>query len=455
MKETYTISFLAIHICMNHELLIPPVHCTGLRKNGSVFPLELNVSKISDSTEEMYIGVLRDITLRQQNEQALILAKNDAEKANRAKSEFLSSMSHELRTPLNAILGFGQILEFHDKDPLSDYQKKCVENILKGGNYLLELIDEILDLAKAESGNIDLTIGSINTKSICEECCELVRKQALNREIDIKIVCNTIKLVTGDYARTRQILLNLLSNAIKYNQHKGHILVSINEMENQNIRISVQDTGLGIPLNLQDGIFEPFNRLGAESTNTEGTGIGLTITKRLVNAMNGQIGFESEENHGSTFWFELPIDHQRNGDQKVKNSIANHSVPESLFINTLSILYIEDNRANLELLEAVVSNLEGPKLISAYNAEQGIIIAKDKKPDLIFMDINLPGMNGAEALQILKEDKNTQSIPVVAISASAMQHDIEAGQAAGFDDYITKPIDLTKIVEIIQSYMDS
>jgi hypothetical protein len=398
----------------------------------------------------------QDINDVKRSEQELKTAVALADTANKAKSEFLSSMSHELRTPLNAILGFGQLLEFNPKEQLSDHQTDQVHQILKGGAHLIDLIDQVLELSKIESGNFSISIENVNPNLVIMESIKLVETQAEENHIEIELAVpeDNLSMVLTDRSRLRQILLNLLSNAVKYNRGGGRVTVSLGEPENNFQRISVSDTGLGIPSNSQNELFEPFNRLGRETGEIEGTGIGLTITKQLVELMGGKIGFESEENVGSTFWIELPVSDGRalEGepfDDETIGEIQAHSSRSGGII-----LYIEDNPANLRLMEAVIERLPNLTMMSAPNAEFGLSLARDVLPDVILMDINLPGMDGVSALKKLRQADRTKSIPVIAISAAAMPHEIERGKAAGFEDYITKPIKVPEVLKAISANLN-
>ena len=395
-------------------------------------------------------GTAEDITERRAKEYETQSARNVAELANKAKSDFLSSMSHELRTPLNAILGFGQLLGSNLAEPLSENQQRGVDFIVSGGRHLLSLIDEVLELTQIETGNIKLSIEQIELDEICQNALVLVNKSATDRRLTIERNFDPNLVIEADKTRLHQVLLNLLSNAVKYNREGGTLSLSSKDNKDGTIRISVSDTGAGIPHENREGLFEPFNRLGKEKGNIEGTGIGLTITKQLVEAMGGTIGYETIIDKGSTFWIEFAsIDPS---ETQITSGNGSHTKTEVLGEASIkgTILYIEDNMANQELMEMIIKRLEGVNLILAQNAERGLTIALEQRPNLILMDINLPGMNGIAAKNHLGENKATRDIPVIAISADAMKNDVEKAMSAGFKAYLTKPFVVTDVIATIE-----
>jgi PAS domain S-box-containing protein len=401
-------------------------------------------------------GLHFDITKQKAAEEELRLARESAEAASRAKSEFLSSMSHELRTPMNAILGFGQMLDFNPREPLTEAQKVCVDHIMKGGQHLLDLINEILDLARIEAGKVELAIEDISPVGIFDECLPLITSMAERRGIDVSVSDAAAEMprVRADHTRFKQVLLNLISNAVKYNRENGTVSIGVEETADAMLRVSVTDTGEGIPEDKRDELFKPFNRLGAETSEIEGTGIGLVVCKRLVELMNGGVGLQSEVGKGSTFWIELPLA-ERGRRKTAETGDAVEARTKGLLPDmTGMVLYVEDNPDNLELMKLIVSRIEGLSMISAHTGELGVELARAEKPDVIILDINLPGMNGIETLEQLRRHENTRNIPVLALSAAATGKDIERGMKAGFLSYLTKPIQVPNAMEAIKSALE-
>ena len=374
------------------------------------------------------------------------IARDEAERASAAKSEFLSRMSHELRTPLNAILGFGQLLETDPEQPLSELQADNVHEILNAGNHLLELVNEVLDLSRIESGRLEVKLENIAIIPLIKTCLTQLQPLAMQRQIECNLELFTSYTVLADTMRLQQVLINLLSNAIKYNRDGGHIRINGSPTSANALRINIQDSGRGINVDMLPRLFKPFERLESAYEGIEGTGIGLALTKKLVDAMHGNIGVESIEGEGSTFWFELPLSSALTED---KTHEPHKLDPDPATCDSYRVLYIEDNPANLKLMQKIMATRKNIDLLSAVNAEAGLDIAFNQPLDLILLDINLPGMDGFEALRQLRDNPATQNTPVIAVTANAMKYDIERGKTAGFNDYLTKPIDVTQFFELL------
>lgn len=428
----------------------------GRRKNGDLFPLELTVSPVILEDEKYFVGVLRDVTQRHQHQQDLIAAKVEAEQAkeiaenaNRAKSEFLSKMSHELRTPLNAILGFSQLLIL--SEDLTEDQNDSVSFINNSGKHLLNLINDVLDLARIESGNMEVSLENVNVQELVRDVIPVIETQLESLELTIDSTCYTEKTlwVTADYLKLKQVLLNLLSNAVKYNRPQGHITINVSKQNARTLRIAIQDTGYGIEPDLQGGLFEPFNRLGKDFSNIQGTGIGLVISHELIKLMNGSIGVKSQVGTGSTFWVDLSLIESEEDDELayLNEHVHEHEISTADQDKIVKVLYIEDNPANMTLVRQLFIRFPLYELIEAETAELGIELVRRQKPDIVLLDINLPEMNGFEALEILKMEGLADEMKVVALSANALVSEVERGYDAGFDYYLTKPIDFKKLLE--------
>ncbi len=438
---------------------------TSIRKDGSRLPTVLSITALKDASQHIigYLLIVTDNTLRQlvEAERELLnqalqeknveleAARAAAEKANLAKSEFLSSMSHELRTPLSAILGFAQLIESGTPPP-TEAQKRSTDQILKAGWYLLELINEILDLALIESGKLSLSVEPISLTELVRECQTMIEPQAQKRGIAVTFSDFDKALhVQADRTRLKQVLINLLSNAIKYNRTGGAVVVDHVKSASGCIRISVRDGGEGLTPEKVMQLFQPFNRLGQETSSEEGTGIGLVVCKRLVELMGGTIGAESQTGQGSVFWIDLNLTSAPK--ESLLSDDPSLAPPATIQPGApvFTLLYVEDNPANLMLVELLLARRTDIRLLSARDGQRGVEIARLEHPDVVLMDINLPGISGLQALKMLADDPLTASIPVVALSANAVPRDIQRGLDAGFFRYLTKPIKVNEFMNTL------
>jgi PAS domain S-box-containing protein len=445
------------------EKKITNYELTARARDGSETVVSYNATTFHDRDRKLQgvFAAARDVTERKRFERALQEsnvelegAKLSAEKANLAKSDFLSSMSHELRSPLNAILGFAQLMESAAPPPTPS-QSKSIAQILQAGWYLLKLINEILDLAGIESGQVSLSKESVSLSELMSEGRSMMEPQAQQRGIRMVFPeFNDPVFVSADRTRLKQILINLLSNAIKYNKEQGTIVVDCIESAPGRIRFSVKDTGEGLAPEKMAQLFQPFNRLGQEAGTVTGTGIGLVVTKRLAELMDGVIGVESTVGAGSTFWCELssasaPRLAFENGQAEASIELHAHiDAPQR------TLLYVEDNPANMALVEQLIARCPDIRLLTAIDGTLGIELARATLPTVILMDINLPGISGIRALKILREDPATAHIPVVALSANAMPRDIERGLEAGFFRYLTKPIKVKDFMDTLNAALE-
>jgi signal transduction histidine kinase/AmiR/NasT family two-component response regulator len=424
---------------------------TSVCKDGSRFPALVSITALRDDAQALigYLLIGTDNSVRKRVESELNAAMAAADRANRAKSDFLSGMSHELRTPLNAILGFAQLLESGTPAPTAT-QRRNIDQILKAGWYLLELINEILDLALIESGKLTLSTEPVSLAEVLVECRAMIEAQARQRGIGISFPQFELPLfVNADRTRIKQVLINLLFNAIKYNRLEGTLAVDCAPAAPGFVRICVRDTGAGLTSEQLAQLFQPFNRLGREAGPEEGTGIGLVMTNRLVRLMGGAIGAESTVGVGSTFWVEFPV---TVAPQLAAAERGQSGVPIAAAVAgqpVRHVLYVEDNPANLELVAQLVARRHDLRLLSATDGRLGVECARACRPDVILMDINLPGLSGTAAMQLLRADPSTTHIPVIALSANAVPRDIQQGLEAGFFDYITKPIVVSRFMQAL------
>jgi PAS domain S-box-containing protein len=427
------------------------------RSDGSEFVSLSNLGAMleADGKLRSIFNIFTDHTEELLKEETLRNALLEANTASNAKSEFLSRMSHELRTPMNAIIGFAQLMEV-DKELLPD-QLDNAQEILRAGRHLLDLINEVLDLAKVESGHVDLSLEAVNYVDLIEECGTLVRALADASGIALESNVPADTAVRADRVRLKQALLNLLSNAVKYNRRGGRVTIRAEVMtraDGERIRLHVTDNGPGIPAEHLPELFQPFNRLGAEAGEIEGSGIGLVITRRLVEIMGGEVGVVSEPGQGSDFWIELPR------DVSPPAAIAfeaprGYRQPEaaSTALAPRAVLYIEDNPSNLKLVGQILGRRPSIRLITAHTASLGLELAAHQPFDLILLDINMPEMDGYQVLAELRQREETRALPVLAITANALPSDIERGKAAGFTDYLTKPLDIAHFLAVVDQLL--
>ncbi|MFZ1220199.1 MAG: ATP-binding protein [Chthoniobacterales bacterium] len=419
-----------------------------VRKNGEVLWVSRTASIIRDEkgAPQYFLLMVEDISERKAAEKALREAKVEADRANHAKSEFLSRMSHELRTPLNSILGFGQLL---DRQSPSEIQRTRVRYILSAGRHLLNLINEVLDISRIEAGNLQLSLEPVCVEEAIAEAVDLMCPLAAERAISLATAASldTTTYVLADRQRLKQVLLNLLSNAVKYTALQGSVTLSFTESGRNSIRIQVHDTGAGIPVEKLARLFTPFDRLGAEQSTVEGTGLGLALCQRLIQAMHGCIGVNSTVGNGSTFWLELP---QAESPFQTLATQKMTVTPEKPSTETgRRVLYIEDNFSNVTLVEQMLAERPTVELITAMQGRVGIELARKHLPDLVLLDLHLPDLPGWQVLGQLKADPATRNIPVIVISADATAPQIKRLLSSGARAYLTKPLDLVEFFRAI------
>jgi PAS domain S-box-containing protein len=449
--EKFIESVLAVNKVTDFEMI-------ARNRNGYETAVSCNATTFYNRDRQLQgvFASVRDVTDRKRLDRILIdsnveleRAKSVAEAANSAKSDFLSSMSHELRTPLSAILGFTQLIDM-SVPPITALQKRSVDQILKAGWYLLELINEVLDLAVVESGNFQMSMESIELKEVLETCRDMLQSQASERDISIVFPNDNVPVyVRGDRVRLKQVLINLMSNAIKYNRHAGSIFLEHETTEAGRLRICIRDTGEGLDENKLAQLFQPFNRLGQEGGAEEGTGIGLVVCKRLVELMNGAIGADSIVGVGSSFWFELETSTPLVHVDDIRGAATGNAQAASRGAGVVTLLYVEDNAANLMLVESLMLRRPDIRLLTTSTGTSGVEMATALLPDVILMDLNLPGISGLHALKLISGNPLTAHIPVIAISANAMPGDIRKGLEAGFFRYLTKPLNALEFLGIV------
>ncbi|MCW9025446.1 MAG: PAS domain S-box protein [Gammaproteobacteria bacterium] len=429
------------------------------KKDGTELYTHFNATTLRNEKQGAIAAYafVTDLSQHYKVEQALINAKEESDRANNAKSSFLSSISHELRTPMNAMMGFAQLLNLGMSGELNDKQQQAVENIMKAGNHLTDLIDQVLELSKVEAGELAINNSEVNYLDVLKECLVLVQPRI--DETGVRVIKDykesDFPVLVSDSTRLKQVLLNLITNAVKYNSENGEIVLSVKEQSNNIFRVCIKDTGTGIPVDKHDNVFKPFDRLGKEAGTIEGTGIGLTLSKKIMELLGGDIGFESQEGKGTVFWIDVPM--TRDKPVGLRNelvdefSLQHRCQKEECPLKT--VLYIEDNPLSMDLMKIVVEEFPNINMLSANTGDKGIQLAIENHPDLILMDINMPGMNGFDALKILQKSPASCDIPVVAVTAAAMPREVDQGLTAGFVDYLIKPIDIKKTMDMISGVL--
>lgn len=418
---------------------IPKHLCNGLLLRRAILYSLVRRQYIKSQRE--YIDSQKELLEQQswyEEESKIEMLKNEkehAEAANRAKSKFLSNMSHELRTPLNAILGFAQLLMFKSKNPLSDHQQDNVREIIKAGNHLLSLINDVLDLSKIEAGKIDIRNEQVNVSTVLKECVKLTTELALLRCCHVSFECDETLKVKVDYIRFKQVLLNLLTNAIKYNRQQGTVEISCNEVDERFLQIDVKDSGIGIAKELFDQVFKPFSRLTAVNTAIEGTGIGLTLSQRLVHEMNGEIGFDSELGVGSRFWVKVPL-------------VVTSSITKGLPSRGRRLLYIDGNMDNILELKTQWQQQSKIDLLTCDTLDVALKLVRRKVPQLVIIDMEKLYLPAPEVIERIRNLEALESVQVIALTADTHPGTISDGLKAGFDQVLMKPLEMKQIVEL-------
>jgi PAS domain S-box-containing protein len=418
-----------------------------VRKDGAL--VDVLWSATWSEADRIFFCVAHDVTQRQLAEEALREAKEEADRANRAKSEFLSRMSHELRTPLNAILGFGQLLE--QQNP-TETQRSQLGHITSAGRHLLGLINEVLDISRIEAGRLQLSLEPVCVNTALAETVDLMRPMAAERRVGLASprTLDADTYVLADSQRLKQVLLNLLTNAIKYTGTGGDVTVCCDACAWDKIRIVVTDTGAGIPEEKLPRLFTPFDRLGAEQSDVQGTGLGLALSQRLMQAMNGEIGVTSVVGEGSTFWLELPRTTsplELSPPRRSDNGVSRHYNPTA---PKHTVLYIEDNSSNLILVEQILADEPDLELVTATSAKAGLELARQHIPDVILLDLHLPDLPGWNLLAQFKAEQTLRHIPVIVVSADATKRQRDRLRAAGAHAYLTKPIDVPEFRRVLR-----